>query len=92
MKQLQADSLYEFKTVTSPNFSADGEMVVSVVTSIDKETNEYHAHLHVNKVNSNDPAVPITFGETKNSMPKWSPVGDKLAFFIKPCWKNAALC
>ncbi|GAF16064.1 acylamino-acid-releasing enzyme [Bacillus sp. JCM 19046] len=80
MKQLQADSLYEFKTVTSPNFSADGEMVVSVVTSIDKETNEYHAHLHVNKVNSNEPAVPITFGEAKNSMPKWSPVDDKLAF------------
>lgn len=80
MKQLQADSLYELKTVTSPQFSADGETVVSVVTSINQEKNEYNAHLYANKVGSNEPALPLTFGDSKNTMPKWASVGEKLAF------------
>ncbi|WP_054706832.1 PD40 domain-containing protein [Bacillus sp. JCM 19041] len=81
MKQLNAESLYDFKTVTNPTVSADGNTAVVVVTEMNQEKNEYIANLHAFQLSEGKgETVQITYGEDKNIAPKWAPVGDKLAF------------
>lgn len=73
-----AEDLYELKSVNDPQLSPNGEQFVFVETEINKEKHEYNTHLYVGHVNGE--INQWTFGDVKDSSPRWSPDGGTIAF------------
>ncbi|WML43317.1 S9 family peptidase [Neobacillus sp. PS3-40] len=83
-----AKDLYQLKSVADPQISPGGNTFVYVQTVIDKESNEYYSHIFYSSLNNCDKPVQWTFGQSKNSSPRWSPDGTKLAFASNRSGKN----
>lgn len=76
---IQAEDLYELKSVKDPQLSPDGNSFLFVQTSIDKEDSEYRSHLFVSDVEGEN-IRQWTFGKVRDTSPRWSPDGDTIAF------------
>ncbi|QCJ44227.1 S9 family peptidase [Bacillus sp. S3] len=83
-----SEDLYQFTSVVNPLFAPDGQSFVYMRTTIDKESDEYQAHLFFQKAEKGAEPVQWTFGKGKNHSPRWSPNGKELAFVSNRSGKN----
>ncbi|MGD6965373.1 S9 family peptidase [Rossellomorea vietnamensis] len=76
---ITAEDLYALKSVSDPKLSPHGNEAVYVLTEMDQEKNVYISnlyHLNIDKGTSRQ----WTFGENRNSSPRWSPDGKDIVF------------
>ena len=85
---VEAEDLYQLKSVVNPQFSPDGQSFVYVQTMIEKETDEYQAHLFYQTLESSGQPFQWTFGKGRNHTPRWSPDGTQVAFVSNRTGKN----
>ena len=57
-----------------------GDLVAFTVTSIDTEANDYRTRVWLAPVDRSEPPRPFTAGERRDTLPRWSPDGRRLAF------------
>ncbi|WP_066067265.1 S9 family peptidase [Neobacillus soli] len=85
---MESADLFQLKSVVNPQFSPDGKSFVYVQTTIDKEADEYQAHLFYQTLEKDGQPVQWTFGKGRNHAPRWSPDGTELAFLSNRSGKN----
>lgn len=79
-RTIQAEDLYQLKSVADPQLASNGRDCVFVETVMLEEENKYSSHLYYINVNEKCKPVQWTFGENRNHSPRWSPDGQKVAF------------
>jgi dipeptidyl aminopeptidase/acylaminoacyl peptidase len=80
MPGLQPDDIARLTDVSDPQLSPDGRVIVVVVTTIDLDANEYRRRIWAVPTDGSGPARPFTSGEHRDTLPRWSPDGARLAF------------
>lgn len=78
-RRLTSEDLFGFKLVSDPRFAPDNARVAYVVTTIEKDKNDYRSSIYVNSVAGSDNRR-LTRADAKDSQPHWSPDGKHLAF------------
>jgi Tol biopolymer transport system component len=74
------EDIYELVNAGDPRISPDGSRVAFVVTSIDREANEYWGGIWVAPLDGSAEPRQFTSGERRDTTPRWSPDGNWLAF------------
>lgn len=78
-RRITITDLLHLKFVADPQISPDGSRVVFAVKTVDREQNRYCSHLWLAEVASG--AVwQVTHGPVGDSLPRWSPGGERIAF------------
>ncbi len=78
-RSITIEDLYQFKFLSRPRISPDGQRVAFVVTTIDERKHDYHSSLWVTPSEGGE-ARRFTTGPAKAHSPAWSPDGRWLAF------------
>jgi dipeptidyl aminopeptidase/acylaminoacyl peptidase len=78
-KGITAEDLFALKSVSDPKLSPTGKEAVYVLTEMDKEKNDYISNLFHLDVETGK-STQWTFGQNRNSSPRWSPDGGKVVF------------
>ncbi|MED3780227.1 S9 family peptidase [Heyndrickxia sporothermodurans] len=78
-KGIQAEDLYDLKSIVDPQLSPNGNEVVFVQTHIEKEKKDYVSNLYYMNL-SDKRTKQWTFGNHRTHSPRWSPNGNELAF------------
>ncbi len=76
---MTVDDLLAVKSVSDPQVSPDGTLVVYVVSEIDRETGKSNSDLWLVPVAGGEPKR-LTTSNAADSHPRWSPDGTKIAF------------
>ncbi|WP_411333778.1 S9 family peptidase [Metabacillus indicus] len=84
---IAAEDLYKLKSVNDPQMSPCGTKAVYVETSIQEEKHHYISNLFLLDLKTGE-KVQWTFGEHRNTSPRWSPDGSRLAFLSSRSGKN----
>lgn len=79
-RMMRPEDIADLVTVAEPRVRPDGRWVAFTVTTIDIEANRYASRVWVTGVDEGIPPRPFTAGQDRDSMPRWSPRGDELAF------------
>ncbi|MFP4201109.1 MAG: S9 family peptidase, partial [Clostridia bacterium] len=83
-RRLQPEDLWSLRFVGDPQVSPDGSQVAFVVTGMDKENDGYISSVWLAETDDPTSARPLTNppGDSlvRETMPRWSPDGAKLAF------------
>jgi len=77
---MQPDDVYALTGVGDPRISPDGTRIAYVVTSMDREANEYQGAIWVARYDGSEEPRRFTSGERRDGSPRWSPDGRWLAF------------
>jgi dipeptidyl aminopeptidase/acylaminoacyl peptidase len=77
---MQPDDVYELTGVGDPRISPDGSRVAYVVSTTDRESEEYQGAIWVAPLDGSEEPTRFTFGEKRDGSPRWSPDGRWLAF------------
>lgn len=77
-RPMQVDDLYHIITTEDPQISPDGQWVVYVRVTLDKDDNSYKRNLWISPVKGGMPRQLTRSG--KDFQPRWSPDGAQLAF------------
>jgi dipeptidyl aminopeptidase/acylaminoacyl peptidase len=78
--RLQLSDLVDLKSISDPQISPDGSIIAFVVETIFPETNEERQRIWLVDALGRESPRPFTAGEKKDTQPRWSPDGTKLAF------------
>jgi dipeptidyl aminopeptidase/acylaminoacyl peptidase len=78
-RSITIEDLYQFKFLSTPRISPDGQRVAFVVTTIDERKHKYLSSLWVTPSEGGE-ARRFTAGPAKAHSPVWSPDGRWLAF------------
>ncbi len=76
---ITSDTLFDWRTATEPQISQDGKSVVYVLGWADRMKDVFYSNLWTVPVSGADPR-PLTQGNFKDSSPRWSPDGTRLAY------------
>ena len=76
---IQSEDLLAIKTVNDIQLSPDGTRVAYVLSEIDAEKDAYRTTIWVGCIEGSEPE-PFTRGPVRDSAPRWSPDGSRLAF------------
>jgi dipeptidyl aminopeptidase/acylaminoacyl peptidase len=79
LRNITIEDLYQFKQVSRPRISPDGQHVAFVVTTIDERKHEYHSSICIASTDGGE-AKRFTSGASNAHSPSWSPDGKWLAF------------
>ncbi|MEX0875696.1 MAG: S9 family peptidase [Actinomycetota bacterium] len=74
------EDVYELVGVSDPRLSPDGKTCAYVVTTIDRDKNAYLSSIWMVPADGSAPARRFTRGKRRDSSPRWSPDGTRLAF------------
>ena len=78
-RKISVEDLHRFKFVSDPQVSPDGGKVAFVLSSIDREEDEYRRHIWmVDRLSGG--ARQFTRGRGRDTYPRWSPDGGTLLF------------
>jgi len=78
-RPIAIEDLLHLKIIFDPQISPDGNWVIFSVKTINKDKNQYYAHLFLANIQTQE-VNPFTYGEVLDSQPRWSPNGDRIAF------------
>lgn len=87
-RKLIVEDLFRIRLLGDPQISPDGNQVLFVKKWIDSEKNKYFSNLWIVNAERGDPQ-PFTYGDHSDSLPRWSPDGQWIAF-ISNRQKNRA--
>lgn len=78
-RPIQPEDFLAIKTAADVQLSPDGARVAFVLSEIDGEKDEYRTSIWVARADGSEP-VRFTSGPKRDSAPRWSPDGSRLAF------------
>ncbi|MFJ8258203.1 prolyl oligopeptidase family serine peptidase [Peribacillus asahii] len=84
---MSAEDLFHLQSVTDPQLSPDGHLVMYVQTSIDRETEKYISNLYLYNVLTKE-TKQWTTGQNRHSIPRWSPDGKYISFISNQSGSN----
>jgi len=79
LRNITIEDLYQFKQVSRPRISPDGQRVAFVITTIDERKQEYHSSIWIVSTDGGE-AKRFTGGASNAHSPNWSPDGNWLGF------------
>ena len=79
-RRLTSDDLYRMVFVSDPQLSPDGKQIAYVKTGIEEKTKEYRSTIWIVPADGSGKPRPFTSGPKRDTSPRWSPDGTKLAF------------
>ncbi|HUG15195.1 MAG TPA: S9 family peptidase [Thermomicrobiales bacterium] len=79
VQRIAIDDIYRFKLISEPRFSPDGSSVAYVVTTIEREKNDYRSSIYFSTIDGSR-TRRMTRADAKDSLPRWSPDGKHVAF------------
>ena len=79
-RQVIPQDLFGLRFVGDPRVSPDGRWVAFVVTTLDEQKNDYRSRIWLVPGDGSAPPRPLTAGTGKDTSPRWSPDGARLAF------------
>lgn len=77
-RRITAEDLLKFTFIGDPQFQPGGDSVLYTQTTIDEETKEYRSRIWSISL-TDGTARPFTGGPNKDSSPRWSPDGKRIA-------------
>ncbi|HEX7072350.1 MAG TPA: hypothetical protein VF190_16165, partial [Rhodothermales bacterium] len=78
-RRLTPEDIYNIVLVSDAQISPDKKHVAYVRTILDKEKNDYRSSIYVAPAEGGDPRR-FTAADAKDTFPRWSPDGSRLAF------------
>ena len=72
--------LFRIQWVSDVRIASDGRMLAFTVTRLDEEADDYRSAIWVVPADGSAPPRRFTSGGGKDSAPRWSPDGTRLAF------------
>jgi dipeptidyl aminopeptidase/acylaminoacyl peptidase len=79
IRTIRADDLYRFELISDARISPDGEHVVYSQQRVDQKSEKKYANLWIVPTSGGEPRQ-FTFGDQRDSSPRWSPDGSQIAF------------
>lgn len=79
VRRLTAEDIYNILLVNDAQISPDGATVAYVLTRLDREANDYRSSIFLVPSEGGEPRR-FTSADARDSAPRWSPSGDRLAF------------
>lgn len=76
---LSPDTVFDWRMPSSPQISPGGKAVVYMLETPDRFADTFHSNLWIVSTDGKDHR-PLTNGKWKDSLPRWSPDGTKLAY------------
>jgi acylaminoacyl-peptidase len=76
---LTTETVFDWRVPSSPRISPDGRKIVYVLETPDRFEDAFHSHLWIVTADGKDHR-PLTTGKQKDTLPRWSPDGAKLAY------------
>jgi dipeptidyl aminopeptidase/acylaminoacyl peptidase len=80
MPGMVPEDIYELTGVSDPRVSPDGRQVAFVVTTVDREKNDYGSAIWLSPADTSGRPRRLTAGAKRDGSPRWSPDGRQLAF------------
>jgi dipeptidyl aminopeptidase/acylaminoacyl peptidase len=77
---MRPEDVYELVAVGDPRISPDGKTCAFVVTTIDREESKYKSAIWMVTTDGSQAQRRFTYGDRRDSTPRWSPDGTRLAF------------
>jgi dipeptidyl aminopeptidase/acylaminoacyl peptidase len=86
-RKLTPEDIYNIALVNDARISPDGSQVVYVRTELDREKNDYRSSLYLVSTAGGD-ARRFTSADAKDTTPRWSPDGTRIAFLSNRSGSN----
>jgi dipeptidyl aminopeptidase/acylaminoacyl peptidase len=86
-RKLTPEDIYNIALVNDARISPDGSQVVYVRTELNREKNDYRSSLYLVPSAGGD-ARRFTGADAKDTMPRWSPDGSRIAFLSNRSGSN----
>jgi dipeptidyl aminopeptidase/acylaminoacyl peptidase len=78
-RSITSDDLFRIQLVSDPHVSPSGDRVAWVQTRLDKEDDTYKSAIWISSLDGSG-AFPLTSGIHRDTNPRWSPDGTRVAF------------
>ena len=79
MRTITAEDLYDLEIISEVRLSPSGEHVIFVQERVDPTTEKKYTNLWLVSSEGSEPNQ-FTFGDQKDTHPRWSPDGESIAF------------
>jgi dipeptidyl aminopeptidase/acylaminoacyl peptidase len=74
------EDIYELTGAVDPRLSPDGATVAYAVWSVDRDANRYRSDIWLAAADGSSPPRRFTTGSKRDTAPRWSPDGSRMAF------------